>query len=120
MSSLAPHNSFDVPLPSHKVKIFDEVPQVLLDDTYYIPLSPNFPVDALTHNIALKCCITDVDEVKGIQLFEEVASWHNLPLVFVVPESIFPKYKKQSIVTNEGDQPAFPSIRQFVAGVSRD
>lgn len=46
------------------------------------------------------------------------SSTMTLPLLFVVPESIANKFRKQQILTTTGQTPAMlPSVRQFVAGL---
>jgi hypothetical protein len=122
MGSLAPRDSFDVLLPLRKVEVFDEVLQVLSGDTYYIPLSLNFPaVDALTKTMALQCCVIAIHPVKGVRLLQKVAALYArslLPLVFIVPESIFAEFNEQKILTPEGADPVNPPlVHQLVLGI---
>jgi len=121
VSLLGDRDDFPLQLPPRNVRVFDQIPD-RLSEGYYVPLSPNFAaVDALTKDIALQYCITEVHPVKGVRAVEKLAQLYSggeLRLLFVVPESIAAEFKKQKILTSDGKEPAkLPPIHQFVAGL---
>jgi hypothetical protein len=116
-------SQFILQLQPRKVKIFDEVPKNLLNDTYYVPLSTNFAaVDALTKETSLQYTVSWDHPVKGPQVLNRLASLYTdkeLILLFVVPELIASEFKKQPILTVAGQAPINPPrIRQYLASLS--
>jgi len=102
--------------------VFNSVPADLSDDNYYVPLSTYFPaVNAITKKTALQYTICETHSMKSVRDIETLSrlyAGNTLPLLFVVPESIAGNFRKQPILTTEGQTPAkLPSIRQFVAGL---
>lgn len=113
---------FHLELKQHNVVVFSSVPANLSDNNYYVPLSTYFPaVDAITKETALQYTVSVTHPIKSIRDIETLSRLYaenTLPLVFVVPESIAGKFRKQQILTTKGQTPAkLPSIRQFVAGL---
>jgi hypothetical protein len=109
-------------LNPHKVKHFDTVPTTLSDDTYYIPSAPNFAaVDALTKRISLQYCVTPTHPIKGVDIIDKLAALyphHELPILFIVPDSIAYRFEKQQVLTAKGKPPATPlRVKQYVAGI---
>jgi hypothetical protein len=109
-------------LPSRKVEVFDEVPENLLEDKYYVPLSTDFSaIDALIKEAALQYTVTDNHPVKAAQVVAKLAALSpskTMFLVFIVPESIAASFSKQRILTVNGTTPVkMPAIQQFVVGL---
>ena len=92
------------------------------DRYYYVPLATNFlAINALTTDVGLRCCVTPIHPIKGVQAIRYIANLYpdcKLPLLFVVPESIAAKFKKQPILTDQGEVPMhLPRVLQSVAGL---
>ena len=114
---------WELQLPPRQVEIFDSMPHPQSDDRYYVPLATNFPaIDALTTDTGLQCCVTPSHPIKDDgQVIHHLANLYpdrNLPLLFVVPESIAAEFKKQPILTAKGEVPVhLPRVLQSVTGL---
>jgi hypothetical protein len=97
------------------------VPQSLNLEDYYVPLRTNFAAaDALIKETAVQYTVTQIHKVEGVNIIQQLATLYGseLPLLFVVPESIDSDFPKQSILTTGGKAPTkLPAVRQFVAGL---
>jgi hypothetical protein len=89
-------------------------------------LSTDFPaIDALTKDATLQYTVTDIHQVKGVQVIAKLAALFPSKmsvLVFIVPESIaasFSKQRCQRILSSKGTTLVkMPAIQQFVVGLS--
>jgi hypothetical protein len=119
---LGDNKKLELNLPLDNFEVFDAIPETLSDDTYYVPLSTNFPViDALTKKAALQYSVTPNHPMKGVRVLENLASLfssHTLDFVFIVPMSVAAGFPKQKILTSKGAVPqSMPLVRQWVVGL---
>jgi hypothetical protein len=109
-------------LNQREVKVFDSIPESLLDSHYYLPLVTNYPaIDALTKEAALQSTVTAIHPIKGVQVFQKLKSLFpnsQIPIVFIVPESIADEFHKQPTLTAAGQPSKTNSpFHQFVVGL---
>ena len=103
-------------------KVFDDAPQSLNPEDYYVPFRMNFAAaDPLIEETAVQYTVTKIHQIKGVNFIRQLVTPYDgkLPLLFVVPESIASDSCKQSILTTAAKASAkqLPTVCQFVAGL---
>ena len=78
-------------------------------------------VDALVSDAGIQSTVTPDHPIKGPKMINTLRSLyanHELPIVFVVPDTIALTFEKQRILTVDGKTPTTSSrVAQYVAGL---